>query len=110
MVQACQEYFTSTGSRGQQSYDAGRDNPQDSKHIVLDRPHSLLLMATIVGDRAERGSYTGALAKQISRADGKTTILEMETRARIEMMNENPQQTPEMRNTLKRSLILPANG
>ena len=79
-------------------------------HVVLKRPHTLLLMSTVVGEMAVRGAFTGAMARQFAKADGKTTILEMVTNAVMDMKrNEGDpyDQSPESRNTLQKNLVLP---
>lgn len=92
---------------------ACRVDPLDNKHIVLTRPNTVLLMATVTGGEAIRGAYTGAIAKQIRKADGKTDIHEMHTQAVNQMMKNGKQagsthQIPEYRDTLMgKKLILP---
>ena len=34
-------------------------HPEDRRHIVLRRPHTALLLATVTGGQAIRGAYTG---------------------------------------------------
>ena len=62
----------------------------------------------ITGGTAVRGVYTGALAKQLKKADGKTEIGQMHTNASnlVERMGYQ-QQIPEMTHTLRKLLILP---
>ena len=53
------------------------------------------------------------MARQFAKADGKTTINDMVTNAIIDMKKneeEGYDQTPEARNTLQKSLILPPAG
>ena len=90
--------------------DAGAWNPDDHKSVILDRPHTLLLMSAVTGGVAIRGAFTGAMARQFAKADGKTTINDMVTNAIIDMKKnevEGYDQAPEARNTLQKSLILP---
>ena len=90
--------------------DAGAWNPVDYKSVILDRPHTLLLMSTVTGGVAIRGAFTGALARQFAKADGKATINDMVTNAIIDMKKnemEGYDQAPEARSTLQKSLILP---
>mgnify|MGYP001800853947 FL=1 len=93
--------------------DAGAWKPEDHKSVILDRPHTLLLMSTVTGGVAIRGAFTGAMVRQFAKADGKTTINDMVTNAIVDMKKnemEGYDQTPEARNTLQKSLILPPSG
>ena len=70
IIQACQGVtVTSPSAPAVTQADASRANP-DQEHIVLTRPHTLLLMSTVARKPAKRGAFTGALAKQIAKADG----------------------------------------
>lgn len=106
IVQACQGYIPLES----QSQPEVEGSQEIHRHVVLTRPHTLLLMASVVGGSAYRGEFTGALAKQIAKADGKVTILEMVENSIIDMNRRKSkahQQTPFFRNTLQRTLILP---
>ena len=85
-------------------------DPHNNKHIVLRRPHTVLLLATVTGGEAIRGAFTGALADQFRAADGKTDIYTMFNRA-VNIMIRNDaacrDQRPEMRITTDRNLVLP---
>ena len=77
-------------------------------HFTLqpgNKPHHLKIF---LGGLAVRGAYTGALAKQLKKADGKTEIRQMHTNASnlVERMGYQ-QQIPEIRDTLRKLLILP---
>ena len=90
--------------------DAGVPEPEMKLSVVLERPHTLLLMSTVEGGKAVRGAFTKAMSKQFTKADGKITIEEMVTNAVRDMKQREPDrynQTPERRNTLQKSLILP---
>ena len=90
--------------------DAGVPEPEMKLSVVLERPHTLLLMSTVEGGKAVRGAFTGAMSIQFTKADGKITIEEMVTNAVRDMKQREPDrynQTPERRNTLQKSLILP---
>ena len=65
--------------------DAGAWKPEDHKSVILDRPHTLLLMSAVTGGVAIRGAFTGAMARQFAKADGKTTINDMVTNAIVDM-------------------------
>ena len=83
-----------------------------TKHVTLTRPHTLLLMSSVAGGFAIRGAFTGAIARQFAKADGKITINDMVTNAIIEMKkfatdDDVLEQAPESRNTLQKILILP---
>ena len=80
------------------------------EHIVLRRPHTVLLLATLTGGLAIRGAFTGALADQIRAADGKTDIYRMFNSAADNMIRFNPaceNQRPEMRISTQKLLVLP---
>ena len=69
-------------------------------------------MSSVAGGFAIRGAFTGAIARQFARADGKITINDMVTNAIIEMKKDTTddgvqEQAPESRNTLQKILILP---
>ena len=97
------------GSSSDQSDDellqADPATPTQTLTIHLQRPHTVLLLATVMGSVAYRGYFTGAIADQLKQADGKTDIYTMYLRAAGSM--RKPEQTPEFRSTMKKSLILP---
>ena len=69
-------------------------------------------MSSVAGGFAIRGAFTGAIARQFAKADGKITINDMVTNAIIEMKkyatdDDVQEQAPESRNTLQKILILP---
>lgn len=106
IVQACQGYIPLES----QSQPEVEGSQEIHRHVVLTRPHTLLLMASVVGGLAKRGEFTGALAKQIAKADGKVNIIEMVQNSIIDMnsgKSEAHEQTPISRSTLQRTLILP---
>ena len=81
----------------------------DNKFVELDRAHTLLLMSSVVRGYAKREAFTGAMARQFAKADGKTAINDMVIDAVVEMKEneeEGYNQTPEARSTLQKSLIL----
>lgn len=109
MIQACQECPTS--GVGHQTA-SGQSDPaippqaiDQERHIVLDRPHTVLLLATVTGGVALRGAFTGAIAEAFRKADGKIDICEMFHEAVNSMSND--EQIPEMRVTTRKLLILP---
>ena len=66
-------------------------------------------MSTVAGGSATRGAFTGAIGRQIAKADGRTPIYHMIAEAKVDMdrtITDN--QTSEVRDTLKRKLVLPA--
>ena len=110
VIQACQVFTNQQLPPVSSDARQGCAPEEEGKHIVLQRPHTLLLLSSITGGSAQRGLYTGALADQIARADGKTTIEEMQSRARVQMLQQHPDcswQIPEMRSTLLKRLVLP---
>lgn len=108
VIQACQNYEHQAPLSS--VLDAQEGSSNESMTIELSRPHTLLLRSSITGGFATRGAYTGALANQIAKADGVTTITDMETAAKTEMFYKHPdtkKQIPEMRSLLMKKLILP---
>lgn len=57
-------------------------------HIVLKRPDTIVLHATVEQGYALRGAYTEAIAKQFNSSDGKTSIYDMHVTA-VEEMGKN---------------------
>ena len=82
----------------------------NDKHIILTRPHTTLLLATVSGGEARREAFTGALAEQIRAANGETDICVMFDRAVRSMKRSNPgkcaSQWAELRKVGDKSLIL----
>ena len=111
MIQACQNFNGQLPPGvSSQRIDANAGKPNEAKYITLERPNTLLLLSSITGGFAKRGAYTGALAEQIAKANGKSSIEDMQTTARIEMLKTHPDyrgQIPEMRSTLMKRLVLP---
>lgn len=102
---------------------ARKSTPTANRHIVLTRPHTVLLMATVTGGSAYREAYTGAMADQFCLADGKKDIHQMHIlavqqmkKAQIQEQGQYPEhrdilakkleQTPEYRDTLEKRLVL----
>ena len=111
VIQACQNFNGQLppGASSQQ-IDANAGKPNEAKYITLERPNTLLLLSSISGGFARRGAYTGALAEQIAKANGKSSIEDMQPTARTEMLKRHPDsqaQIPEMRSTLMKKLVLP---
>ena len=80
--------------------------PEDNTHIVLNRPHTVLLLASMREGSAKRGAYTDAMAEEFKRADGRS-IADMHQNAVAEMTKKyGEDQTPEIRSTLKKKLVL----
>ena len=108
IIQACQE--SSHADVFSYAQDARKTVPEEERFVMLDRPHTLLLMSTVAGGYAIRGAFTGAMARQFAKADGKLTINDMVTNAIVDMKKNEEEgygQTPETRSTLQKSLILP---
>ena len=66
----------------------------EDRRIVLVRAHTVLLLSTVAGGSAVRGSYTGALARQFRLADGRTDIYDMHCKAVKSMSKIEPPQIP----------------
>lgn len=117
IVQACMVYTTDEGnSPGSDPDTYVTVHDTKNRHIVLKRRHTLLLNATVEGGKAIRGAYSGAIARQISKANGQLTIEDMHLAAIAEMeeMEEMEEmddtQDPEKRDTLRHKLILPGKS
>ena len=114
VVQACQMYRTSGLSLPAEpqagpstAIDANRANPPEQTRIDLKRPHSVMMLATVPGGAAVRGAFTGALADEISQADGKTDIHAIFTKASDAISSNSFAQQPVFRSTLRKKLVLP---
>lgn len=114
LIQACQQFenvkISLPGDIPTERFDANRGNPPENKHIVLKRPHTLLLLSSVTGGLALRGAYTEAFTQQMSKSNGQLEIEQMQSRARINMQKHHPgssSQIPEMRSTLMKVLKLP---
>lgn len=117
MVQACQQLVTEgIGSSQLQESDPAIPSGvpsadiQHNKHIVLTRPHTVLLMGTVTGGEAVRGAFTGAVANQIRNSDGEKEVGKMFSLAAYEMKRREAmsiEQQPEMRSTTDKTLVLP---
>ena len=116
IIQACQDYARlsqppgaanqpdeGTSSDSESETDPAR--PTQTLHVILTRPHTVLLLATVTGGVAYRGNFTGAVAQQFGQSDGKTEICEMFRRSVSNM--PKVEQTPEMRTTMGKTLIVP---
>ena len=80
--------------------------PQVYTHIVLNRPHTVLLLASMKGGLAYRGAYTDAFAEELRNAN-RSDIADIHQRAVVKMIElRGDNQTPEMRSTLKKKLVL----
>ena len=86
VIKACQVFSThgivpSQPSESDPATPSQVTDPHHNKHIVLRRPHIMLLLATVTGGLAIRGAFTVALADQIRASDGKTVFYCMFNRA-----------------------------
>ena len=84
-----------------------RSSSAEESRITLERPHTVLLLASLRGGYATRGAYTNAMADEFRKADGRSDIYEMHSRAVVRMQREPKiNQTPEFRSTLAKQLVL----
>ena len=93
-----------TNASGDDVFDASVTSQADSNHILLTRPNTFVLCATVPDGKATRGLYTGAIAKQIGNSDGETSIDVMHKQACVEVEQH---QIPRMEYTATRELYLP---
>ena len=80
-----------------------------ARHIVLKRPHAVLLHATVPDGVAYRGAYIGALADQIGKITNgeEKDITGLHTEAVQAMKSTSArQQVPMIQSTLEKFLIL----
>ena len=84
-----------------------RSSSAEESRITLEKPHTVLLQASLRGGYATRGAYTNAMADEFRKVDGKSDIYEMHSRAVASMQRElTITQTPEFRSTLVKRLVL----
>ena len=115
LIQACQRYSTDgvlpppeyclLEERDPAVTNAYSDSSSNTQ-IVLKRPHSVLLLATVSGGEAFRGAFTGAIAEELRSADGVKDIYKMFNDG-THKMNLGLLQTPEFRCTTNKSLVVP---
>ena len=89
-----------------------RSSATDNTHIVLSRPNTVLLMATVRDGVAKRSVYTYAITQELQRASGKSDIYELHSCAVLKMKEKHNdfKQIPELRSTLMKRLVLPASN
>ena len=87
-----------------------RSSSAEESRITLERPHTVLLLASLRGGYATRGAYTNAMADEFRKADGKSDIYDMHSRAVVSMQRKlKTTQTPEIRSTLAKQIVLHQN-
>ena len=112
MIQACQQQVSAQSSSTQQqlAVDAGGGYPtvdlQSNQHIVLTRPHTLLLLVTVCGGTAMRGVFCGAIAESFLDSKKERHIYELYRDAVKTVVAARPGQIPELRSTLTKDLII----
>ena len=85
-------------------------NRQKNHYVVLERPNTVLILSTVFGGTAVRGAFTDALSEELLEADGCRTMTTLFNRAVDRMKKKDPEcadQTPELRMTTQKELILP---
>ena len=119
IIQACQDYarlsqlqgaasqpHEGTSSDSESETDLAR--PTQTLHVILTRPHTVLLLATVTGGVAYRGAFTGAFATQLSSSDGNTDIYSMYNQA-VAVMKADGQyidQNPKFESVTYKQLVL----
>ena len=87
-----------------------RSSSVEESRITLERPHTVLLLASLRGGYATRGAYTNAMADEFRKVDGKSDIYEMHSRAVVSMQGGlTITQTPEFGSTLVKQLVFHKN-
>ena len=82
LVQACQHLETANTALQAEHQDmAMRSSSAEESRITLERPHTVLLLASLRGGYATRDAYTNAMADEFRKADGRSDIYEMHSRA-----------------------------
>ena len=105
MVQACQQSGAVVGSHEDDM--PLRCSSKENNHIVLNRPHTMLLLPTMRDGFAKRGTYIDAITQQLKQAGQKTDVYELHQRAVFFMKEKyGNKQTAEIRSTLKKRLML----
>ena len=86
---------------------ARRGSPEENTHIILNRPHTVLLLASMRDGFAARGAYTDAIAQELRLARNKLDIQLIHSQA-VKQLQDNygDDQTPELRSTLKKRLLV----
>ena len=87
VIQASQESasFQTQSDRSPEPLPWNSQDKYKNQHITLDRPNTALLLATMRGGLALRGVFTGSLANQFRKADGKKDISAMFHDACVEL-------------------------
>ena len=106
LLQACQHTETTQREAPADTDMAMRSSSAADTHITLERPHTVILQATLRGGYAKRGAYSNAIAEQFKQADGKSDVYEMHSRAVFSMtLKYGEAQTPQFTSNLKRKLL-----
>ena len=84
LIQACQ-LAEDTGTVASVYDMALRCSPTEESHIALERPDTVLLLATMRGGFARRSAYTNALAEQFRQSNGRSEIYDMHSNALSKM-------------------------
>ena len=84
--------------------DVSKASPPDNERIILVRPHTPLVHATVMGGTAVRGALAGALCDKINKAKGEIGVPKLMTDA---FGNISGPQTPIQHSTLQKSLVFP---
>ena len=67
----------------------------------------MLLLSIVTGGLAIKGAFTGAIADELRKSDGKTYIYSMFTLTVNKLVRSQSLQRPEMRSTADKFLVLP---
>ena len=97
IIQACQHTETTQIEAPADTDMAMRSSSAADTHITLERPHTVILQATLRGGYAKRGGYSNSIAEQLRQADDKTDV--------HERLKHGDAQTPQFTSTLKKKLL-----
>ena len=110
LIQACQQSRHAPPQPEIPKMSCGHDASAacgcENTHIILNRPHTVLLMASMRDGYARRGAYTDAIAQQFRIAGANADISAIHYKAVVRMREQyGDEQTPEMRSTLTKKLV-----
>ena len=112
LIQACQDNSSLAEVLGTDTaVPTSISDPLQNQHVKLQRPDTVLMLASVREGKALRGAFTGAIADELRSADGKKDIFKMFQRASRTVATDpecmKVDQHPELRATNTKDLVLP---